>query len=107
MSKSKKDASSAHQGFLLASNPAVALALPGLTAALQPGNSIRASSAQLDRTDVALEASIATFTTLKEVAESISSIGGPLKATCDVMMFILETIKVILILFQVSFADTD
>jgi hypothetical protein len=38
---------------------------------------------------------------MKEVAESIPSIGGPLKATCGVMVLVLQTIKVTLKLLQV------
>jgi hypothetical protein len=90
-----------HQGLLLASNVAVTLAHPGLTAALRPGSSTQASLGRSDSTDVALDASITTFRTMKEVAESIPSIGGPLKATCGVMVLVLQTIKVAFTLLQV------
>jgi hypothetical protein len=100
MSTPNKRTSSVHRGMLLASNVAVALANPGLTEALRSGGSTQASLARSDRTDVALEASITTFRTMKEAAESIPSIGGPLKATCGVMVLVLQTIKVTLILPQ-------
>jgi hypothetical protein len=85
-----------HQGLLLASNVAVTLAHPSLTSALQPGSSTQVGLARSDRTDVALDASITTLKAMKEVAESIPSIGGPLKATCGVMVLVLQTIKVTL-----------
>jgi hypothetical protein len=90
-----------HQELLLASNVAVTLAHPGLTEALQPGSSTQASLGRSDSTDVALDASITTLRTMKEVAESIPSIGGPLKATCGEMVLVLQTIKVAFTLLQV------
>jgi hypothetical protein len=90
-----------YRGMLLASNVAVTLAHPSLTVALQPGSSTQAGLPRLDRTDVALDASITTFRTMKEIAESIPSIGGPLKTTCGVMVLVLQTIKVTLKLVHV------
>jgi hypothetical protein len=106
MSTPDERASSMYRGMLLASNVAVALANPGLTEALRSGGSTQASLARSDRTDVVLEAAITTFRTMKEVSESIPSIGGPLKATCGVMVLVLQTMKVTLILFQVSLTDS-
>jgi hypothetical protein len=106
MSNPNKRTSKVHRGMLVASNVAVALANPGLTAALRSGESTQASLARSDHTDVVLDASITTFRTMKEVAESIPSIGGPLKATCGVMVLVLQTIKVTLVLLQVYLTDS-
>ncbi|KAG8782587.1 hypothetical protein FRC20_011914 [Serendipita sp. 405] len=47
----------------------------------------------VDRSDLSLDLSIAGFKTLKEVAEVIPVAGGPLKASCGIMISILQLAK--------------
>jgi hypothetical protein len=98
MNTNKRDAPSIHRGLVLASNPAISFARPNLTATLQLDNS---DPPQLDLTNVALDNSITSFKGIKEIAEAVPTIGGSLKATCGVMVLVLETIKVIATISQI------
>jgi hypothetical protein len=91
MNKPRKRVPDTHRGLLLVSNPAIGFACPGLTAVLQSGNS---EALRSDDTNVALDASITSFKGIKEISEALPKIGESLKATCGVMVLILETIKV-------------
>ncbi|PVF92053.1 TPR-like protein [Serendipita vermifera] len=93
MNKHKKHPSRIHQGLLAASNSAVGFAAPHLIGALKPGELIKASSFQLDRTDVAVNSAITSFKVVKEAAEALPQFGGPIKATCGVMILVLGTLK--------------
>jgi hypothetical protein len=87
MNTHKRHAQNIYQGLILASNPAISFAHPGITAALQLDNS---GPPQLDPTNVALDTSITSFKGIKEIAEAVPTIGGSLKATCGVMVLVLE-----------------
>jgi hypothetical protein len=104
MNKHKRNAPSIHQGLILASNPVISFAHPGITAALQLDNS---GPPQLDLTNVALDTSIMSFKGIKEIAEAVPTIGGSLKATCGVMVIVLETIKVMATIFRVLLSHFD
>ncbi|PVF99233.1 hypothetical protein CPB86DRAFT_814029 [Serendipita vermifera] len=93
MDKSRKYAPTIHKNLALVSNPALAVASPALSAALQPAHLAQSGRLQLDRTDVAISSSIMSFKTIREVSEAIPQFGGPIKATCGVMIVILETIR--------------
>ncbi|CAG8771064.1 10353_t:CDS:2, partial [Acaulospora colombiana] len=77
----------------LTSNPAPGVAYADVTVPLQRSSSIQSNTTQVDRTDVALDISIASFKTIKEAAEAISQFGGPIKATCGIMILVLEAVK--------------
>jgi hypothetical protein len=104
MNKPKKSVPHTHRGLLLASNPAIGVACPGLTTALQSGNS---EALRSDYTNVALDASIMSFKGIREIAEALPKIGESLKATCGVMILVLETIKVISTVIDVKAAYID
>jgi hypothetical protein len=91
MNKTRKRIPETHRGLLLVSNPAIGFACPGLTTALQSGNS---EALRSDDTNFALDASITSFKGIKEISEALPKIGESLKATCGVMILVLETIKV-------------
>ncbi|PVF92083.1 hypothetical protein CPB86DRAFT_239746 [Serendipita vermifera] len=93
MDKPKKPAFTMRQSLALASNPALGVASPSLSAALQPGNLAQRRPSLVDRTDVALSSSITSFKAIKEAAEAIPQVSGPIKATCGVMVLVLETIR--------------
>ncbi|PVF99235.1 TPR-like protein [Serendipita vermifera] len=93
MKQSKKHISGIGQFLALASNPALGVASPSLLAALQPDNLAQFPSLQVDRTDLAINSSITSFKAIKEVAEAVPQVGGPIKATCGVMILALETIR--------------
>jgi hypothetical protein len=92
MSKPGKRAPDTHRGLLLASNPPIGFACPDLGTALQSNNSEPLRS---DHTTAALDASILSFKGIREISEALPKIGDSLKATCGVMILVLEIIKVI------------
>jgi hypothetical protein len=98
MNAHKQNAPSIHRGLILASNTAISFARPNLRVTLQLDNS---DPPQLDLTNVALDKSITSFKGIKEIAEAVPTIGGSLKATCGVMVLVLETIKVIATISQI------
>jgi hypothetical protein len=104
MNKPKKSVPDTHRGLLLASNLAIGVACPGLTTALQSGNS---EALRSDHTNVALDASIMSFKGIKEIAEALPRIGESLKSTCGVMILVLETIKVTLTIVGFTAADVN
>jgi hypothetical protein len=91
MNKTRKRVPDTHRGLLLVSNPAIGFACPGLTRALQSGN---CEALRSDDTNAALDALITSFKGIKEISEALPKIGESLKATCGVMILVLETIKV-------------
>ncbi|PVF99247.1 hypothetical protein CPB86DRAFT_299159, partial [Serendipita vermifera] len=93
MDKPRKPAFTIRQSLALASNPALAVASPSLSAALQPDNLAQRRPSLVDRTDVAINSSIASFKAIKEAAEAIPQVGSPIKVTSNVMILVLETIR--------------
>ncbi|PVF91123.1 hypothetical protein CPB86DRAFT_792264, partial [Serendipita vermifera] len=93
MDKPKKPAFNIRQTLVLTSNPVLGVASPTLSAALQPSSLAHPRPSQLDRADVALSSSITSLKAIKETAEAIPQVGGPIKATCGVMILVLETVR--------------
>ncbi|PVF94730.1 hypothetical protein CPB86DRAFT_740055 [Serendipita vermifera] len=93
MVKSKKDTSNMQLGLTIVSNLAIGIACPLLTTALLPGSLTQSSLLELDRTSIALNTSITSFKAIKEATDDLPNVGGPLKATCGVMILVLESIK--------------
>ncbi|PVF99231.1 hypothetical protein CPB86DRAFT_848211 [Serendipita vermifera] len=81
------------QGLILASNVAIGVGSPRTTKALQPGKSTQSSPFQDDRTSVTLDTSIGSLKVIKEAAEAIPQFGGSIKATCGIMVLVLEIVK--------------
>ncbi|PVF91547.1 hypothetical protein CPB86DRAFT_830534 [Serendipita vermifera] len=75
------------------SKPVAAIADPDLPAATHSDSSPTLNAPLLDTLDVTIDTSINTIKGLKEIAEAIPTIGGSLKATCGVMVLVLENIK--------------
>ncbi|PVF99243.1 hypothetical protein CPB86DRAFT_783832 [Serendipita vermifera] len=92
MDKLKKSTFAIRQSVALASNPALGVACPGLSAALQPGNLAQSHPPSVDRMDVAINSSITSFKAIKVIVEAIPQV-GPIEATCSVMILVLENIK--------------
>ncbi|PVF92051.1 TPR-like protein [Serendipita vermifera] len=78
---------------VLASNTETEVGGPRTTNNLQPGESTQSSPLEGDRTGVALDTSIGSLKAIKEAAESIPQFGDPIKATCGIMVLVLETVK--------------
>ncbi|PVF99249.1 TPR-like protein [Serendipita vermifera] len=93
MNKAKKYASKIRRALGLASNPVIVIASTSSVAAVPTGTLTESDHFQPGRTDVALDASIASFKAIKEIAGVVPNIGASLKATCGVMILVLENIK--------------
>ncbi|PVF91549.1 hypothetical protein CPB86DRAFT_878456 [Serendipita vermifera] len=93
MDKIKGAKKKLYRFLVLPANTATAVARPELAQAIHPGESSVSAQVQPDGTDVALDTSITTLRAIKEAAEAIPTAGGPLKATCGVLILVLETIK--------------
>jgi hypothetical protein len=104
MNKAKNATRNVYRALVLGVNLAIAVARPDLSAVLHNGSSLIPGAAALDRTNVALDASITTFKTIKEVAEGLPTLGGPFKVTCGVMILVLETLKVCLLILRKHYA---
>ncbi|KAG8806929.1 hypothetical protein FRC18_005834 [Serendipita sp. 400] len=94
--------SSRSKGSVLMPNAPIASALPviathRLRPTAQPASpeipTQPPDSNPTDRLDLSLDLSIAGFKTLKEAAEVIPIVGGPLKASCGIMVSILQLAK--------------
>jgi hypothetical protein len=95
MNKFKGAKKKLHRLFVPPSNPATVVH-PDLRATVDPDGPYPPTLVPLDTTNVAFDIPIATFRSIKEIAGAIPTIGGPLKATCGIMIRVLETIEVII-----------
>ncbi|PVF99230.1 TPR-like protein [Serendipita vermifera] len=93
MDKSKESIPTIHRALALTSNPVIGFASTGLSETIQPGNLTQSGPLRLDYTDVVINSSITSFKIMKESAEALSEFGGPIKATCGIMILVLETIQ--------------
>lgn len=93
MKRPKVATTELHRALLLGLAPAIAVARLELSAAIHPGGSSTSGPVSVDHTDVALGASITTFKTIREIAEGLPIPCGPLKATCGIMILMLQILK--------------
>ncbi|PVF99933.1 hypothetical protein CPB86DRAFT_254141 [Serendipita vermifera] len=89
MNKLKEVKKTINHLFVSSSASAIATARPDLVPAIHAKSAC--SSIPPDATNISLDTSITTFKGIKEIAEAIPTVGGPLKATCDIMILLMET----------------